>query len=411
MGRLKWALIFLSFSAFGQNEIYDDSSFVNYLCERSSFVSRVLNDSEYKVQLVYSAIDTKSDSTIIKTYEHLTDSYFFPASTVKLPVAIVVLEKLNKLGLSMDDVLKIENSVECGSKRYIQKLNEKEYSFRQILEELIVVSDNDFYNALYHFITPKELNARLNALGFTRTNIYRSFTGCDIVDHLHTNTCFVLSSDGDTLYRQEQELLNLCDVEECYIYSSEKKIGAKHEHERKILDGPYDFNFNLEIPLEELNEMMLRLIHPKSFALNERWDLSSEQRNFLIRATALFPGELKNVKYRNTKKYPRTIYKYTLSGYLTTDYDRLRSISKIGLSYGFTTEVAYVLIRDEGVVFQLAVSIYTNKNQTVNDGNYEYEEVARPFISEVSKLIYEYESNSEQTINEEVQELVRIVFD
>lgn len=405
-------LLFILFplSLFSQGEILNDSSFVSYLKKSDPLVDKVLSDTNFRVQLKLSFLKERDSTVFIQSYGHTNEDYFYPASTVKLPIALIALEKMERLGIELDHILKIEDDVDCGNKRFVELTKRNDLTFRRIIEEMIVVSDNHFYNCLYHFIGPQEINDRLKELGFFESNIYRSFSGCDVVNHLKTNSLKVLDNDSKVVYEQGQKFMDLCDMSSCYILTENKKLGLMHEYEREILSGPYDFNYNLEIPIEELHGMMSRLIFPELFDRVKSWKLNDSSRSFLIYCLAKHPSELKNVKYRDASKYPNSWYKFSFLSDVSMDIEKSRSISKLGLSYGFTTEVAYVLNRRKQVQFQLSVSIYTNENQIVNDGDYEYEEIARPFISKITKVITSYLENQELKENSFEKEIEELVF-
>lgn len=386
-------LLFFSGSLNAQNSISDSASLFNYIKGKDALVDEIINNPNYRFQMVYTQLSTlATDSIAINTIDVSTNDYFFPASTVKLPIALLTLEKMQRLGIGIDDVIKINDDTHCGNTRFIELSKNNNLSFRTLLEEMIVISDNNYYNSLYHFVTPREINARLNELGYTDTHIYKSFTGCEIQEHLHTNSLDVLSSSGELIYHQGEDVIDIEEMCQYYTYSEKYFLGSKHEAKnKKIVVGAYDFNYNLELPLDEINEMMLRLMMPNSYPNKQQWNLSVELEEFFIDALSKFPKELKNKKYKNQSHYPDNIYKYILYGEETFDTDHVSVYSKIGLSYGFTTDVAYVVNLKEGIRFVLSISLYTNANDIVNDGDYEYETIARPFISKLSNILYRYE--------------------
>ena len=377
-------LIFNVYLTQGQVAISDSASLMHYLMGKDELVDKVLRNEKYKVQLIYTQVNqTNSAKLDFNTIDLSTNDYFYPASLVKLPVALLTLEKLKELDLSLKDFLKINSDVKCGSIKFIELSQNYNLSFEQMIDEMIVVSDNHYYNCLYHFLTPETINAALLKKGFDQTHIYKSFTGCDALQQLRCNSLKVTDETGKIKYAQNYCTLDSGEFYKHYTYSEDKKFGSKHEDKGKIVEGPYDFNFNLELPLREAHEMLLRLLFPENYVEHERWNIKEEDRNFIIRSLQKFPKELDNAKYKNEKKYPDAIYKYFTS--------RATSTGKIGISYGFTSEVAQIRDDESGVNFILSMVIYTNENDIVNDGVYEYESVARPFFSKVSELLYEYE--------------------
>lgn len=60
---------------------------------------------QYEVQIRFTRVERKRDSILLKDYDFQVDenNYFYPASTVKFPIAVLALEKLNEMDtLSMD---------------------------------------------------------------------------------------------------------------------------------------------------------------------------------------------------------------------------------------------------------------------------------------------------------------------
>tara|TARA_B110000305_G_C19181476_1_gene512216 strand:- start:303 stop:683 length:381 start_codon:yes stop_codon:yes gene_type:complete len=108
----------------------------------------------------------------------------------------------------------------------------------------------------------------------------------------------------------------------------------------------------------------------------------------------MYPRELNDKKYNDRKNYPDNFLKYIVFGDSTSNSEsnNVRSFSKIGLSYGFATEIAYVIDWVSKNEYFLSVSMYTNENKTINDGIYEYEQISKPFLGKIGMLLLEYEA-------------------
>lgn len=382
--KIKLSILFAlgMFSVFGQLPITEGD--LDSLLRSDQVVRKVLDDPTFRFQLKFSVIGEceRIDQSPL-TISIGEDQYFYPASTVKLPIALLTLEKIKKLNLELDDQLIIDDIVDCGNKRYIERCSSEKLTFRRLLRELIIVSDNDHYNALYHFLTPKEIMDRLSELGYNGTRIYKSFTGCDVVNQLKTNSLKVLRN-GSVVYTQKASVMALNEMTNCFFYDEMKLIGQKHEYDRRIVDGPFDFNYNLDIPLEELHEMMMRLFVKQTYIVDLQWDMLDKHEVFIKRTLAGFPKDLTDSKFYDQDKYPNNVFKFFMEG---RSGDHVMYHSKIGLSYGFTTETCYFDIPESCNDFLVSVSLYTNSNKTVNDGDYEYEEIARPVLQRIAKLL------------------------
>jgi hypothetical protein len=76
--------------------------------------------------------------------------------------------------------------------------------------------------------------------------------------------------------------------------------------------------------------------------------------------------------------------------------DHIRIFNKIGLAYGFCIDNAYIVDFKENIEFMLTAVIYANENDRLNDGEYEYETVAFPFLAHLGRIIYEHERQRER---------------
>lgn len=385
------SIIFCFQSAFGQSNSNDQ--LMEFLKGKDPLVDRVLNQREqFRFQFIFTQVNKQNESTNLETFDYSTDDYFYPASVVKLPTALLTLEALNNKGVSRNAILKIQQDQYCGNMTYIERTKARNLSFEKMLRELIVVSDNHYYNALYHFLTPKRINSQLKQHGLLHTKIYRSFTGCELPKSLFCNSFKVYEPAGTLQFSQNSSQLPFDEFSNQYKYDSTKLLGAKHEYRRKIVSGPFDFNYNLEYPLNDIHGSMLRLCFPEQFSSTERWNIRAEDREFLLESMRQVPKNLGG-KFSDQKKYPDNLYKYVVHGVQHPDYRNIISTSKIGISYGFVTETAHIKDPQSGKEYVLTASIYVNANDTVNDGDYEYDEIARPFLAKLGQLLLEFQQS------------------
>ena len=105
----------------------------------------------------------KDSVKLINTY--LTDSiyYFYPASSIKLPCAILALEKLHELKIPEKHYFRIGDKYSCGNTSHITK-SLKQKNPIMIFPLMLAVSDNAAYNSVYEFLTPKYISSHLKKL-------------------------------------------------------------------------------------------------------------------------------------------------------------------------------------------------------------------------------------------------------
>lgn len=341
---------------------------------KDPMVDKVLEQKEkYRLQIILSAICDDS----FQTKSYADNQYYYPASLVKFPTVLAVLSKMKREGIALEDRI-ILNDIEIrGSKTFITKTR-KGISFRELIEKTMVVSDNDYYNVLYHFVTPRALNAYLTNAGFEDVLIYRCFNGCSKDEQLKTAGYSVFGENDSLKLRKEGDLMNWEEISELFPYDEDKLVGDKHVAKGKVYSAPYDFNENLEFPLESLHRMMISFVEDTT---DQLWQLGKEYRIFLLEKLSQFPEDIGESKYKSND------FKIIGFGDQNRDNSRFITYSKIGYSYGFITETAYVRDSRSGRDFYLTVSMYVNRNQTINDGRYEYSTVATPFMGSLTHLI------------------------
>jgi hypothetical protein len=81
-----------------------DALLENLLKQHTSYFDSVIkNKQDWKVQIIYTQIDRRANNNpLFKTYYYNYDpnSYFYPASTVKMPIAFLALQRLNELKIT-----------------------------------------------------------------------------------------------------------------------------------------------------------------------------------------------------------------------------------------------------------------------------------------------------------------------
>ena len=71
--------------------------------------------------------------------------------------------------------------------------------------------------------------------------------------------------------------------------------------------------------------------------------------------------------------------------------ENLRVFDKVGRSYGFISESAYVVDYEAKAEFFLSTAIYVNEDEVLNDGKYEYNKVGFPFMASLGDMILRHD--------------------
>lgn len=362
----------------------------------------------HDVQIIFTRIDRDREGKPGFTHFHLgeaADHWFAPASLVKLPVSAIALERINEykdLGLTRDSRMETGMDFSCQTMRDRDTSALSGFpSVAQDIRKIFLVSDNDAYSRLYEWIGQCPLNSRLQAMGFDKSRIVRRFAPCNAEENRHTNPITFYGSNGKVVFKQPGAI---CRAEFTAPLGSVLR-GAKHENaEGTIVDGPFDFSYRNYIPLRDLHQMMISIVFPDAMPARKQFQLSNDDLNFLRKSMATYPTESKKPGY-DRKKVPDGYAKYFF--FPLVDDRRpagLRILSKVGQSYGYMSEIAYVVDAENGVEFFLSAVVYANANRTMNDGKYEYETVCRPFLGKLGYAVYQAERERIKSVNPDLSE-------
>lgn len=160
--------LFLSLLWISSCHTADFKPFVDGLEEFPTLQKVFENKEVYQVQILYTQINrNEHGNAIMQDYEfNLNDNiYFYPASTVKLPVAMLALEWLEEQEIAR---LNLHTSMFTDSVRPSQKPAHVDSSSKNSLpsianyiKKILLVSDNDAYNRLYELLGQDYINQKL----------------------------------------------------------------------------------------------------------------------------------------------------------------------------------------------------------------------------------------------------------
>ena len=355
----------------------------------------VMQDPEkYRVQILYTQINRDADNRpmfLSFNYRLNANEYFYPASTVKLPTAALALEKINRLGidgLSRDTAMLTGVDFE-GQTEVVEDSSSPNGrpSVAHYARKILLVSDNDAYNRLYEFLTPDTLNNRLRDMGFAGTRImHRLEIALSVEANRHTNP--IQFVDGDKVLHEQGPAYSQQD------FSADAPIllGEAEMVDGERLERPKDFAIKNAYPLQAQHDVIKSLLFPDDVDADMRFALSEDDYRFLYRNMSGYPGDSGIPDYADAVRYPDGYVKFLMFGGDAAEIpSNIRVFNKPGDAYGFLTDVAYIVDVENGVEFLLAATIFTNENQTFNDDDYEYDEIALPFLRELGRAIYEIE--------------------
>tara|TARA_R110002051_G_scaffold130040_1_gene203789 strand:- start:5146 stop:6183 length:1038 start_codon:yes stop_codon:yes gene_type:complete len=326
--------------------------------------------AKYEVQIRFTAITRRNDSIILDDYDFQVNSenYFYPASTVKLPMAVLALEKLNE-----NDTLTMDS-------RFFVEGDTITTSFAEEILKIFAVSDNDAYNRLFEFLGADEINRRLENRGIGPVRIAHRLS-VENADRTTTRPLVVYLNDTTLInrrrsYNQAAKPLALNNI----------KKGRGFYDDGELILQPMDFSLKNYYPIEAQHAVMKRIIFPELHAKKDQFNISDEQRQRLLKLMSVLPKE---AGY-NASEFYDSYGKFFMYGDTKEPIPKtIKIYNKVGYAYGSLTDCAYIKDTKNDIEFLITATILVNDDGIYNDDQYEYESVGIPFLAALGRELYE----------------------
>ena len=355
------------------------------------------NETAHELQILYTQIqrDNEGNPSFKEfSYHENPKQYFYPASTVKLPVAILALEKVRRLqrqGIKITPQSPFEIFDEKQKNLAVSDSSHPNgnLTISHLIKKIFLVSDNQAYNYLFDFLGRDTINKSLVEKGINDFQIYHKFSGATNNDK---SPEFVFYSvEGKVIYRQPAREYKM-ESKRDDVYGVYK--GKGFVEDGILIQAPMDFSKKNYASLRALNQILKRLIFPDQFTKKASFDITTEDYEFLKYWMGSTPPEV-DVPFYDRDHYYDSYCKFLMYGDLKGEMtDQIRIYNKVGLAYGTLTDVAYIK-DDQGVEFFLASTVLVNHNQIFNDGEYEYDALGIPFLGALGRAVYKYETLKE----------------
>jgi hypothetical protein len=381
----------------------EDNLIVDILRSRESpVIDTVLNaPNQYQVQILYTQIDRdKNNNPFFTEYAYGVNpnNYFYPASTVKFPVALLALQKLNELGIEDLDkysTMLTDSAFEGQTRVEYDSTSETGLpSIAHYIKKIFIVSDNDAYNRLYEFLGQDYINNELYEKGYEDVRIVHRLAIFNNAEQNRNTNPVIFYDNAKLLYQQD-----LVTSSGQWEYDQPIPVGKGFIRNDTLIQEPKDFGQNNFLSVANLQAMLKSVIFPEAVPEKQRFDLSEDDYKFLYQYMSQLPRETTFPDYMadTTENFYDSYSKFFMYGDKKEPIpSNIRIFNKIGMAYGFLTDNAYILDLENNAEFLLTAVVYVNKNQIFNDNVYEYDEIGLPFLGELGRAIYQYELSRER---------------
>lgn len=364
--------LFFLFGCKEKAQVPEKDLIQSILSSTNENIKRVMDSlDQYEVQIRFTQINRKNDSITFKDYDFQVneEKYFYPASTVKFPIAVLALEKLNEV-----------DSLTINTRFYVEG-DSVETTFAKAISEIFSVSNNEANNRLVELLGQDAINRNLKSKGIQPVRISHRL-GYHTKD-LATKPLIIYLNDSTTgTYTGSINTF----PQPLALNKIQKGIGFYEEDE--FIEEPFDFSLKNYYPITAQHTVLKRVLFPQNFEAHERFNLSKEQHSYLLEAMHTVP---KAIGY-DAKTYYDGYCKFFMFGDTKDDIpNHIKIYNKVGFAYGTLTDCAYIVDSKNDVEFLLTATILANKDGIFNDDKYEYDEVGIPFLAELGRTFYQYE--------------------
>jgi hypothetical protein len=348
---------------------------------------------KYKLQIIYTQVNRDRNNVPeleTHTFRLKPREYFYPASTIKFPIAVLAMEKLNSIE-NVDQYTSLNILTEIpGLEGVLEDKTSRTGlpSIAHYIHKLFVVSDNDASNRLYEFLGRDYLHQRLWDLGYTETRIrHRLDIALSEKQNRYTSP-FRFFHDGSIIYEQPSQKAKI-DLDVNY---NDYLIGKAHMKNGNRIEQPFDFSKKNFMSLMEQQYFLIQVMFPETAPEDKQLNLTEDDYKFLYGKMSLLPRESKYPLYEDNDHYYDGYCKFFMFGDTKERIpDHIRIYNKVGLAHGFLVDNAYVVDVKNKVEFFLSAVLYVNQNETLNDNTYEYNEISIPFLAALGNAVYRFE--------------------
>lgn len=395
MKKLKCILILLQVFVFEYGFAQKTSPIKEALAsiKDSNAKSVLANPETFRYQIIYTQINRdKNGVPRFTNYELKADpnQYFNPASMVKMPLAFLSLEKLhelNKPAVNKYTSILFDSSYQRQVAMYADSSSEnKKPSIAHFIKRAFLISENDPYNRMYQFVGQGDINRKLQQKGYGSTRITRQFMGYTEDQNRHTNGIKFVDDQNKILFEQAPQYNT-----DNFAFGAPILIGNAHWNSNdELIQGPFDFTKHNNISLEDMRKMLQAIVFPASVPAKSRFNVSEEDRLFLLQYFSQYPSETNFPKYDSEHFYDSYV-KFFFQDSTHSMPKNIRVFNKVGWAYGFLTDVSYVLDTVNNIDYMLSATVYVNSDGVVNDSKYDETTVGFPFLKQIGNAFYQYE--------------------
>eukprot|EP00271_Cylindrocystis_brebissonii_P006580 TRINITY_DN19357_c0_g1_i1.p1 TRINITY_DN19357_c0_g1~~TRINITY_DN19357_c0_g1_i1.p1 ORF type:complete len:449 (-),score=63.59 TRINITY_DN19357_c0_g1_i1:364-1710(-) len=373
----------------------EDSRFIIDILQsnRENFGYVLDNAEEMRFQILVSEVIHYSEGhtgpTLVRHGFRADHEYFYPASTIKICVAVLALQKLQFLRqeLTGKDAAALSKAFAAllekrkTAPEVPLDMNEATTLVVQDVRRLFLISDNEAFDRLFAFVGHQVANEAMWALGFSSVRLRHCLSSSrdpkddPFIDPLQSSfKASTSQSDAPTPITFDWLGTPLSVEPPASPELPGMDIGKGYIDENgNQVNHPMDFRKKNAISLKDLHDFLIKLFRSDALPDTSSFQLDDSLRLVLQEAMVQYPADSQEPHYIK-EEFPDDYCKFFLPGLCRVRPKKaIRVFNKCGLAYGFLNDTSYILDVETGREFFLAMNIYANANGILNDDTYEYD--------------------------------------
>jgi hypothetical protein len=306
--------------------------------------------------------------------------YFYPASSMKVPITLALYDRLGVLratqpGLTRDATIRI-HPVTGNAEPTVTSLARETW-------RALIVSDNTSANRLLSVVGHREVHETLWKLGLASARVHSGFSNGEDLDPVEQSPRVEFASDaGAAELPARKSDLTLPPTDAARLDIGKAYVdGGGHR-----IEHPLSFADKNAMRLSDMQSTLVRLVRPDLLPSAAAHDTASkEDLAYVQKALGTFPSESGLAGFNRN-----IVADYQYSPFLrgierVRPRGRFEIYTKVGQAYGFLIANAYVVDKETGRSFFLVASIYANPNEVLNDDHYAYDTVSEPVMADLAE--------------------------
>jgi hypothetical protein len=387
------ASIALAAALSARTPVADDPALVAALKAHPGSAAVVERAPEFRAQVLLASIaeDERGRLVLARRGFRVDAEYYYPASSIKFLAAIAALERLNEMRADEPRLADTTPLVfhplfegEALEDADSSHLDGGTITLRHEIRKLFLVSDNPAFNRLYEFVGQDGLARSCERAGLASARILHRLSESRSEDENRRapRIDFRIGERELVTIPARTSRLRITDLRAPGVIAGTARVEG-----RETVKGGLSFARKNAITLVDLQDALARLVEPRLHLDGEPWAITAEQRDALLAVAAEYPADSRDPRYPRAE-YPDHWGKFLLPGLeRVAPKTAWRIVNKIGRAYGFSTECAWVVHLPSARGLFVHATIYTNADGVLNDGRYEYDEVADPWFAALGEIV------------------------